>query len=334
MEKKTDNKQDLTKANGEVALKTESQIKAETVVPAGTGVEIPEENGVMISTREAQEYCEYKRRKKRAEITSAIFRSETPLLQKGEVKVVCDTAAKHRQAAVRLTPVILEAEGGFFRERGVRTDCLIGGTGETLPKVKAYEARRALWLKANELSVAITPSFVEGGDYAGIRKELRKLRRVAGKAVLKARLEKRYSPERMSRIAKLCVETGVDYFSVPRYEGCESLRADLTGACKLEVSGVETLTEYKRLTDAGVERIVTERIREIYLEWMREVDKITFPEKKLSSPMPTAREKPELPKLPVGQKLLPKPEENKTETKKNPETDYQCRLEGSELKFL
>lgn len=330
MEKQSETKGDYTKENGSAVSGTEISAKTENA----TGATEPHKgNGVMISAREAEEYCEYKKQKKRAEITSAIFRSETPFEGKEEAKTVCETASKHRQAAVRLNPVTLAKDGEFFRERGVKTDCVVGGTGETLPKVKAYEAKCALRMQANEITVALSPSQVENCNYGAIRKELKKLRFVARRATLKARLDRRYSPERMSKLARLCTEVGVDYFSVPRYEGCERLRAELVGGCKLEVSGVETLAEYKKLTDAGVERIVTERIREIYLEWMREVEKITFPERKPPSTA-VGQGKPNFQPPLSAQKLLPKPEPVKAETVKNPQTDYKCRLENGELKFL
>ena len=130
---------------------------------------------------------------------------------------------------------------------------------------------------------------------------------------------------------------------------------DLTNGCGLEVTGVETLDDFKKLTETGVHRIVTARAWEIYAEWLKEVNEMNTP-----VPTPTA-----LPKTTLEEKQPPKMEGtkaaeagktagseiNKSGTAtphaplgnltatplaggKNPETDYRCRLEGSYLKFF
>ena len=96
---------------------------------------------------------------------------------------------------------------------------------------------------------------------------------------------------------------------------------------------------------------------EFYSEWMREVEKINFPE--LLNDKPTAaqekkeetkpsgevkkeekteekkEEKSGLPAVPVSVTTALKAMEKQQEAQKpNPETDYCCRLEGKDLKFL
>ncbi len=299
-------------------------------------------DGVVISTKEAAEYCEYKKQRKRADIRSAILKSEGILTDSGEAKKICDRAVKYRQAAVRMTPSALEYVRPWVTASGIKADCLIGGDGETLSKVKAYEAKCALKLKAKELTVAISPSMLAECRYGGIRKELKRLRRVAGKAVLKARLDKRCSPERLARVSKICSDVGVDYLSLPLYDGCERAKSGLSGKCRLEVFGVETLAEYQKMARAGVERIVTDRVEEIQAEWLKEVEKIAFP---------NLADEVKKDVLLEGTKKESKREEEredsdtvKTEqsaqqniaskTAREKENDYECRLEGTELKFL
>ena len=234
-------------------------------------------DGVVISSREAAEYCEYKKQRKRADIRIAMLKSEGVLRDNGEAKKICDRAVKYRQAAVRMTPSSLEYVRPWVAASGVRVDCLIGGNGETLSKVKAYEAKCALKLKAKELTVMLSATMLAECRYTAIRKELKRLRRVAGKATLKARLEKRCAPERLARLSKICSEVGVDYLSLPFYDGCERAKAGLSGKCRLEIFGVESLEEYQKMSVAGVERIVTDRVEEIQAAWLKEVEKIVFP---------------------------------------------------------
>lgn len=335
---------------------------------AFTNVNIPKINGaigqsatekegrVSITTREAMEYREFKRQQKRAEILSAIARSEGVLNENDDVGRVAEYGAKLRQAAVRIMPSRLEVVGAFFHRRAVPLDCVIGGNGETLTKVKRYEAKIAVRMGAKELTLILSPYQVMHCRYTELRKEIKTLRRAAKGAKLKVWINKGYPQTCVSQLAKLCGELGVSYLCVPYYEGCEKLRIDLTGGCKLQVSEVETLEEYRKLVLAGVQRIVTERGWEIYHDWMREVEKINFPQ--LNTPItatpitekPQTELKPNVSEKPVAEDkeekkqkdvlLLPsaahKPLEELSETRKtkNAETEYCCRLEGSELKFL
>ena len=307
-------------------------------------------DGVVISSKEAAEYCEYKRQRKRADIRSAMLKSEGVLAENGDMKKVCERAVKYRQAAVRMTPMALENIRPWINAGGLNADCLVGGNGETLSKVKAYEAKCALKLKAKELTVVLSPTMLAECRYTGIRRELKRLRRIAGKAVLKARLDVRYSPERLARVSKICAEVGVDYLSVPYYEGCERLRTGLLGRCRLEVYGVETLDEYKKMSLSGVERIVTERAEEIQNEWMKEVETITFPKplkvEKLTEIQAETQEEKEGEKgeespcgvmpaavvsTPVGVSAVEKENCPQTNNERGEERDCKCRLDGAEL---
>ena len=233
---------------------------------------------VSISRSEAMEYREYKRQRKRAEILSAIANSEGILTGMGDAKRVSEKAVRLRQAAVRMTAERLEQAGEFFFQHSVKVDCIVGGSGETVAKVKAYEAKIANKLRAREITLMLSPFFVKTCRFGELRKEMKRVRRAAKKTPLKVSVDKEYPLETLKGVAKLCGEVGAQYFCVPYFNGCELLRYNLTGGCKLQVSGVETLDCYKKLVNAGVGRIVTDYAWEIYAEWLKEVEKINFPE--------------------------------------------------------
>lgn len=294
---------------------------------------------VTISAKEAAEYCEYKRQRKRADIKNALAKSVGVLTDVAEIKKICTQAVKYRQSAVQMSPCALEYGQSWLKVSGVGADCFIGGNGETLSKVKAYEAKCALRLKAKELTAVLSSSMLAECRYGGIRRELKKLRRLAKKTVLKVRLQQRFSVERVARLSKICSDLRIDYLSVPHFDGCERLISGLSGGCRLEVFGVETLADYRRLTAAGVTKIVTENAETIYSEWMKEADGISFPcvtavEKRTEEPkdqrenLQTKQTEDNNEKAEgetVGEGIKP--------PVKNPQTDYECRLEGKELKF-
>ena len=258
----------------------EKQEQKQTFTKATTGLNDRKQKDckVLITAREAVEYREYKRQKKRAEILAAISTSEGILSGADDAKQIADRAVRLRQAAVRMSiERLLQQYETFFRN-GVKIDCVIGGDGETLTKVKVYEAKKAARLHAKEITLRLSPYMVENCRYAEIRKEVKRLRRALSKLTLKVSVEKNYPTATLSHVARICSESGANYFSVPYFEHCERVRVDLSGGCKLQVVGVETLEEFQRLTNAGVGRIVTDRAWEIYTEWLREVEKINFPE--------------------------------------------------------
>ena len=239
----------------------------------------PEKEGrVSITAREAMEYREFKRQQKRAEILSAISKSEGVIEKTSEVSKTAERAEKLRQAAVRITPSRLEAIGNFFHRRAVALDCVIGGNGETLTKVKCYEAKAAIKLGAKEITLVLSPYAVTHCRYEEIKRELKKMRRAAKRAKVKVWVDKMYPYATLSRLARLCSEMKAAYFCVPYFDGCEKLRIDLTNGCKLQVSGLENLEQYKKMVAAGTQRILTERAWEFYQEWLQEVEKINFPQ--------------------------------------------------------
>ena len=260
METKNEQKQIFTKAASALADRKQNDCK------------------VLITAREAVEYREYKRQKKRAEIMAAISTSEGILSDTDDGKHISDRAVRLRQATVRTSLERLAQTWEIFAQSGVPADCVVGGNGETLPSVKAYEAKRAARLRAKEITLILSPYAVANCRYTEIKMELKKLRRAVSKLTLKVSVDKAYPSATLSRIARLSCEVGAQYFCVPYFENCERVRIDLTGGCKLQVTGVETLEDFKRLTNAGVGRIVTDRAAEFYNEWMREVEKINFPE--------------------------------------------------------
>lgn len=236
-----------------------------------------EGQSLVISKREAEEFCAYKKQKKLAEINGAISRAELVFNGDTDAQSVCALMEKYRLASVKMPLTMLSLYGAFFIKRGVVCDCVIGGTGETLTDVKAREAKLALKYKAKEITLVLAPSAVRGARYVEIRKELKKLRRIARRAYLKVHLDEKYPYALLSRLARICAEECIDYISVPYFEGCEKLRADLFGGCLMEVSGVDNLPDYKKMIGAGVGRILSSHVTGIRAEWMREVDEIRFP---------------------------------------------------------
>jgi deoxyribose-phosphate aldolase len=273
--------------------------------------------GILLSNSDAEEYRAYKKQKKIGEITSAFSRTETPIDGKASTERVCEHAIRLRQAAIKVNLRKLAELKDRFAKTAIKLDCAIGN-GETAVKLKASEIRMARRMHAKEVSVEVPASLLSTCRFTEIRRELKKLKRVAKKTTFKVCMDKNYPQATIAQVARIASSIGAHYFSVPYFSGCEKVRIDLLGGCKLEVSEVENLEDFKKMIGAGVGRIVTSHAWELYNEWMKETDKIVAFTPKAETELPKAQPKVLPPALPC---------------KPNPQTDYRCRLEGTQLKF-
>ena len=239
-----------------------------------------EEGRLILSEKDAAEYYAYKKQKKVAQILEALSRSEGVLDGREEPQRVVERAARMHQAAIRVTPTYFALAREHLLRSNVHVDCLIGGNGETVTKVKMYEARLMKRLGAKEWTVAVTPSWLSGCRYAEIKKELRHLMRIAKNVDVKVWVGNEYPYATISRMGRIASEVGAKYFSVPYFNGCERLRYDLFGGCRLEVVGVGTLADFKKMIGAGVGRIVTSYGFDMYREWMKEAEETENPPQK------------------------------------------------------
>ncbi|MBQ9728644.1 MAG: hypothetical protein IJV85_03505 [Clostridia bacterium] len=326
METKTQNGELLTKEQG-VATETGKSGEPAAVLAMA--------QNVTLSKQDAEEFRQYKKQKRIAEVLSAIAKSETPLLKNEDAKRICERAVRLHQAAVKIPLTRLAQAKAFLTDSKVKFDCIVGGTGETLTRVKAFEAKLALRRGAKEITVMVTPSHVACCRYTEIKKELKRLRRRIGKADLKVCVEGAVSWNALARLARVASEAGASHFSVRYFEGCEKLRLDLLNGCQLEVSGVETLSVFKKLIRAGVGRIVTEKVWEFYSEWIREAEKL-----ELGVAENTTERKSGIPieAKPVSNGETEEKSENAVipvpTAKPSSIAPCRCRLEGSDLKFL
>ncbi len=306
--------------------------------------------GVTLTQKEAEEYCAYKRQKKISEIMQAMRRSESELTANESAIKLCERAGRLRQVAVRMTPSELMQRGELFKRSPLKIDCVIGGNGETFPRVKAYEAKCAAREGARELTLVLTASLIESCRYQEIRKEVRRVRRKAKKIPLKVQVEKVYQNTTMLRLARICSQSGAKYFSVPYFSGCHLLQTELSNGCLLEVYNVQTLERFQEMAGVCIGRIVTNHAWDIYEAWIKEVEKIKVEtrkegdvkkadastgEKALPALPPVKEEKPSLPALPLKPPSPPPLIAASVQAPKkyDPETDYQCHVEDGKLKF-
>lgn len=260
--------------------------------------------GIVLSPTEAEEFCRFKRQKRREEVDAALARGSffaaDYALSPTELRRIAESAKRIGGAAVKVHPVLVASMRYALGGGTTAVDALVGGTGETTARVKAYEAKRAVRDGAGEITLVLCRSALKNGRTGDTRKEVKKVCRAAKKSIVKLAADAELGYEEFLRLARLAAETGAKFLSVPYFAGVERLRRDMHDQCMLEVTGVENTADYKTLVAAGVERICSSHAETIYKEWTAEAEKTSLsvlsPEiVRPASPLPSAGVKAKMP---------------------------------------
>lgn len=237
-------------------------------------------SGIVLSPAEAEEYCEFKRQKRVAEVQAALTKSELQAtgreLAPGEIKRVADSAGRVKSAAVRTDLLHVPCLKNALGNSGTAVDCVVGGTGETTAKVKAYETKQALRAGAKEITLILSYSALKSGRTGDTKREIKKVCRAARRAAVKVAADKSLTYAELLRLARLVSDCKAKYLSVEFFPDCGRLKRDLHDGCMLEVTGVETAAAYKALVAVGAERIGTSHADEIYAELIKEAENCSF----------------------------------------------------------
>lgn len=91
-----------------------------------------------------------------------------------DIKKLCDEAAQYGFASVCVNPGWVKQATEFLKGSGVPVCTVIGfPLGATLPDVKAYEARRAIFNGAREVDMVINVGALKSGDDCAVEDDIR-----------------------------------------------------------------------------------------------------------------------------------------------------------------
>jgi deoxyribose-phosphate aldolase len=97
-----------------------------------------------------------------------------PEASESDIRKLCDEAAQFGFASVCVNPTWVKAASEFLKETGVPVCTVIGfPLGATLPDVKAYEARRAIFNGAGEVDMVINIGALKSGDDCLVEDDIR-----------------------------------------------------------------------------------------------------------------------------------------------------------------
>ena len=226
-----------------------------------------------ISPEEMEEFAEYKRVKKAEELRRRLQMIDHTLLKqtatREDIRKLCNEARDFGFYSVCVQPVYVSACNTFLKDvPQVKIACVVGfPMGENVTPVKVYETKRAVADGADEIDMVICISAVKNGDYAYVKREIKKVVRAAQGRPVKVILETSLlTREEMVRAAECArdagaafVKTSTGYFGGgARPEDVRLLKQTVRGSCKVKASGgIRTAEDLLAMEAAGADRIGT-----------------------------------------------------------------------------
>lgn len=233
------------------------------------------EESLSVPAGEAAEFEEYKRRKRAVELRNKLRGLEPTLLRRNasvsEVKNLCEQARRLSSVCVCVRPIYVKTCRAVLKgSAGVC--CFTGGNSESVLKTKLCEVKNALRDGATEIEYSPSAAAIVNGNYAGVRREIKKVLRKAKTATVKINLDADALPsENFLRAAALAVDCGAKILSVRADEATVlSLREKLKKPCSVKVWGVETAADFRSMLSLGCERVGSELAEDIFQELVRE----------------------------------------------------------------
>lgn len=103
-----------------------------------------------------------------------------PEASESDIRKLCEEAAKFGFASVCVNPAWVKKASGFLKGSGVPVCTVIGfPLGATLPDVKAFEARRAIFNGAREVDMVINIGALKSGDDCLVEDDIRSVAEAA-----------------------------------------------------------------------------------------------------------------------------------------------------------
>lgn len=97
-----------------------------------------------------------------------------PEASQNDIRKLCDEAAEFGFASVCVNPTWVKTASEFLRGTEVPVCTVIGfPLGATLPDVKAFEARRAIFNGAEEVDMVINVGALKSGDDCGVENDIK-----------------------------------------------------------------------------------------------------------------------------------------------------------------
>lgn len=187
-----------------------------------------------------------------------------------EIKAICDDGVKYGAASVCIPPSYVKQAAEYLGGR-LRVCTVIGfPNGYSTTAVKCFEAQEALNNGADEIDMVINIGWVKDRLYDNILNEIKALKSVCGKHILKVIVETcLLTEEEKIKLCEIVSASGADYIKTSTgfstggatREDVALFKAHVTGGLKIKASGgIGTLKDAEDFINLGADRLGTSRI--------------------------------------------------------------------------
>lgn len=191
-----------------------------------------------------------------------------------DIERLCDIAYKNQYYSVCVNPCNVAYAKGYILnnfDEALKVVCVIGfPLGANLTETKLDEARLAIENGADEIDVVINIGKAKFMDYNYVEFELRKIKKLAKKHIVKAILETCYFDENeIIKLCSICAKVGVDFVKTSTGFGTGGASPEIVslmvravkGKCGVKASGgIKTREQAIELINLGATRIGTSSI--------------------------------------------------------------------------
>lgn len=189
-----------------------------------------------------------------------------PLITDKEVKEGCEVGRRYCTNSVFVKPYHIPLAVKLLKGTEVKVGTVIGfPQGCSTPQTKAFEARQAVEMGAEELDVVSNFGATLAGDYKLLKEDIEAVVEASGEAIVKIILENCYlSKEQKIKVCRMAEEAGADFVKTSTGFGTGGATPEDVRLMRKTVSprigvkaagGIRSLEKALEILEAGANRI-------------------------------------------------------------------------------
>lgn len=191
-----------------------------------------------------------------------------------DIEKLCDIAYKNQYYSICINPCNVSFAKGYILKNfdGLLKIVSVVGfpLGANSMAVKVQEAKQSILEGADEIDVVINIGRAKCMDYDYVKEELRLIKKIAKKHIVKAIIDTCYFDENeIIKLSKVCVSSGIDFIMTSTGFGTSGANEDTInillnetkGKCLIKASGgISSRAQAVHYVNMGVKRIGTSSI--------------------------------------------------------------------------
>ena len=188
-----------------------------------------------------------------------------------EVKKICDDGIRYNVASVCIPPCYVKDVKEYVGDK-LKICTVIGfPNGYNTTEVKAFEAKNALDNGADEIDMVINIGFLKDKKYEYIENEIKGLKEICGKNILKVIIETcLLTEEEKVKMCEIVDKSGADFIKTSTgfstagatFEDVKLFKNSLQGSgLKIKAAGgVKSFDDAEKFIELGADRLGTSRL--------------------------------------------------------------------------